>query len=34
MSVESNNAVAITFLNDWLKNLALVFQEMGRKTKA
>ena len=33
MSVESNYAIAITMLSDWLKNLGPVFQPMRSKTK-
>ena len=33
MTVESNYAIAIPSLSDWLKNLALVFQPMKSKTK-
>ena len=34
MSLESLNAIAIATLNDWLKNLAPVFQPMRSKTKS
>ena len=33
MTVESNYAVAVATASDWLKNLALVFQPMRKKTK-
>ena len=33
MTVESNFAVAVATPSDWLKNLALVFQPMRKKTK-
>ena len=33
MTVESNYAIAISTLGDWLKNLAPVYQPMRRKTK-
>ena len=34
MTLESLNAIAIATLNDWLKNLAPVFQPMRSKTKS
>ena len=34
MAVESNGAIALVSLSDWLKNLAPVFQPVRRKTKA
>jgi len=33
MTVESNNAIAIGALSDWLKNLTPVFQPIRSKTK-
>ena len=33
MNVESYHTIAIATLNDWLKNLAPVFQPMRSKTK-
>ena len=33
MNVESNYAIAIATLGDWLKRLAPVFQPMRSKTK-
>ena len=33
MTVESNYAIAIATLSDWLRTLALVFQPMRSETK-
>ena len=33
MTVESNDATAITTLSGWLESLAAFFQPMGSKTK-
>ena len=33
MTVESNSAIAIAPLSDWLKDLATIFRPMRRKTK-
>jgi len=33
MIIETNYAIAIAALSDWLKNLALVFQLMRSETK-
>ena len=33
MTVESNYAIAIATLSDWLKNIAPIFQSMRSKTK-
>ena len=33
MIVESNDAITIDMLGDWLKNLALTFEPMRSKTK-